>query len=280
MNRRVRRIAGTCRRRLVLGLLVLAVGAAAVHAQEVLTNDSIVMMVKAGLAESVILLKIRSTATKFDVRTEALVALKQAGVADKILETMLTATVSASGTGGGTAAATAAGPPRPAAEPPTPSAVPTPPATTGRPSGHDAVYHFIGTRYVEMAAVIASVETRSRFVGGRTELVLAKSGAEYRITERQPVFYSVYPAGEARLVRLTPGDAERSLVIGSVGFFALGTTPQLGVRAEDRIEVTAEREGSFFRVVPSSPLEPGEYGFVIGSVAPGRTNKIYDFGVE
>ena len=46
-------------------------------------------MVKAGLDEALILAKIAATPTRFDARTEALIALKQAGVPDRVLAAMV-----------------------------------------------------------------------------------------------------------------------------------------------------------------------------------------------
>src|SRR3979411_1989690 len=73
-------------------------------AQEVRTNDSVIQMVKAGLPEAVVVAKIKSTATKFDLKTDSLVSLKKAGVSDKVLEAMVAA-------GSGAAPSTAAAPP-------------------------------------------------------------------------------------------------------------------------------------------------------------------------
>lgn len=56
---------------------------------EVLTNESVVDMVKAGLDESVILAKITATPARFDTRTDALIELKRAGVPDRILAAMV-----------------------------------------------------------------------------------------------------------------------------------------------------------------------------------------------
>ena len=91
--------------RVVLALvLVLAVslslpGATSI-AQEVLTNDSVIQMVKAGLPEAVVIAKIKSTPSKFDLKTDSLVSLKKAGVTDEVLEAMVSA-----GSGGGAASA-------------------------------------------------------------------------------------------------------------------------------------------------------------------------------
>jgi hypothetical protein len=56
---------------------------------EILTNESILSMVKAGLDESVILAKITATPARFDTRTEALIELKRAGVSDRVLTAMV-----------------------------------------------------------------------------------------------------------------------------------------------------------------------------------------------
>jgi hypothetical protein len=58
-------------------------------ADEVLTNESILSMVRAGLDETVILAKITATPTRFDTRTEALIELKRAGVPDRVLAAMV-----------------------------------------------------------------------------------------------------------------------------------------------------------------------------------------------
>lgn len=100
-------------------------------AQEVLTNENVIAMVRAGLPEAVIVAKIQSTPTKFDLTTNGLIALKQAGVPDNILVTM----VSGGGTGAaGAPAAGAPGVPAPAdpalAAPPPAATVPGTPTPT------------------------------------------------------------------------------------------------------------------------------------------------------
>ena len=52
----------------------------AAFAQETLTNQSIMEMVKAGLSERVVIAKIRTSPTSFDTSTDALIALKKNGV--------------------------------------------------------------------------------------------------------------------------------------------------------------------------------------------------------
>src|SRR5258708_16494543 len=58
-------------------------------AQEVLTNNSIVKMVKGGLGDELIVTVIQKQPGKYSLTPEDLVKLKQDGVSDKILAAML-----------------------------------------------------------------------------------------------------------------------------------------------------------------------------------------------
>ena len=57
--------------------------------QEILTNDSIIKLVEAELSEKTIISLIKQSLTKFDLAPQTIIKLKQAGVSDKIIETML-----------------------------------------------------------------------------------------------------------------------------------------------------------------------------------------------
>src|SRR5262249_33945130 len=92
---------------LVLVLAVLTLFAAtSLTAQEVLTNDSLIALKKAGLSDSIIISKIKSSQTKFDVSTKGLIGLKNAGMSDQVIEAVVNA---------GSAAPAAAPAPAPAA---------------------------------------------------------------------------------------------------------------------------------------------------------------------
>lgn len=77
--------------------LVLAVAAltlftaTSLTAQEVLTNDSLVALKKAGLSDSIIISKIKASQTKFDVSTKGLIGLKSAGLSDQVIEAVVNA---------------------------------------------------------------------------------------------------------------------------------------------------------------------------------------------
>ncbi|PYN03873.1 MAG: hypothetical protein DME07_05190, partial [Candidatus Rokuibacteriota bacterium] len=78
--------------RLTLGLVMaslMLLTATSLTAQEVLTNESVVALKKAGLSDSLIITKIRTSQAKFDVSTKGLIGLKSAGLADQIIEAMV-----------------------------------------------------------------------------------------------------------------------------------------------------------------------------------------------
>jgi hypothetical protein len=69
---------------------------------EVLTNAAVVQLVKGGLTESVVVLKIRSSRNRFDTSADALLNLKRQGVPDAVIAAMIEAP---SGAGVATASA-------------------------------------------------------------------------------------------------------------------------------------------------------------------------------
>ncbi len=70
-------------------LQVALVCALVAFAQESLTNDSVVKMVKAGLSEPLIVSMIQKQPGKYSLTTDDLVNLKGQGVSDKVLAAML-----------------------------------------------------------------------------------------------------------------------------------------------------------------------------------------------
>jgi hypothetical protein len=146
----------------------------------------------------------------------------------------------------------------------------------------DSIYHLNGAKYTELQPQVIEIETNMAFFSQKSEVVLGGRKAEYRITDKQPQFYSYFAPTEALLVKLKPGDSknDRNLKMGSGGYHPFGGSSRQGVRSEDRIAVKSEREANgFYRITPASPLPTGEYGFVVlsGTSAGGR---MFDFGVD
>ena len=272
-----------------LGALVLLAGfltggpQTRVEAQEVLTNDSVISMVKGGLGEAVVLARIRSSPANFDTSTNSLLALKKAGVSDKVIEAMVSAPWSG-------AAAAVPSAPTPAAPSAGASAPPPSVSASARSSAggaaanlpRDSIFHLNGAKYVEMQPQVVEIEISNAVFSSKSDVVLGGRRAEYRITDRQPQFYSYFAPTEALLVKLKPGEKknDRNLKMGSGGYHPYGGSSRVGIRSEDRIAVKSEREANgFYRISPSSPLPSGEYGFIVlsGATAGGR---MFDFGVD
>jgi hypothetical protein len=247
---------------------LLMTRSAAVDAQEVLTNESVVEMVKAGLSERVIIAKIRNSPTKFDTQTDALIALKKNGVPEKVIEAIMSPS----------APAAAAAPP--ASSAPAGSLVMAPPPAAG--PARPTVYQIVGGKEVELVAAGSEVQKNNARYSRSTEVVIAGNKAKVRTAERQPVFVLTTPPSEMPLVKLDPGKNDRNLKVGSGSRVPYGgSTSTRGIRGEDMIEVDAERDSrGFYRVKPRAPLAPGEYGFVATRGGSPMGSSIYDFGVD
>jgi hypothetical protein len=259
---------GRLRSVITMCLLLLT---ASVGAQEVLNNDAVMAMKNAGLSNTVILAKIRSSQSKFDVSTKALVDLKQAGLSDDIIEAMLGHT----GPGPAVSAPPAGAPVDPRGR-----------VVVGLPQGRESVFHLRGDQYIELSAAVASIETNFVFFQSKSEIVLKGRKASYRVTERQPVFVSMWPPNEAPLVQLKPGDDhdDRNLKYSTGSFMPFGGTHTQGVRTQDVADVESEKDArGLYRIKPRQALPPGEYGFILThgfAAGAGAGGKIYDFGVD
>ena len=249
----------------VLALLLAMPG----FAQEVLTNQLVVDLVKAGLSERVVVAKIRTSPTNFDTGTDALIALKKNGVPEKVIEAMMSPTAAAS-----------AAPAAPAGAPPAASVAAVPPAAMA--PARPTVFHVVAGKEVELMVAGIEIQTnRARYAGRSTEAVIAGNKSKYRTQDRQPTFVLTFAPSEMPLVRLDPGKNDRNLKVGSGSSapYAGGSTRR-GIRSEDLIDVDVERDSrGFYRVRPHAPLAPGEYGFA-ASRGGSQVSSIYDFGVD
>ena len=237
----------------VVGLLAVLVGPLSQtrgSAQDVLTNESVIGMVKAGLAENVIIQKIRASPRKFDTSTDGLIKLKTAGVPDKIVEAMISG-------GAPVAAATSQGDP-----------------TIAHVSA-------AGTRVLKPAR--GEMETSvAPFAGSRQEVVIPAPRAEYRMSDKQPVFSTNLPADQWVLVRLKPGKNDRNLPISrNSGLGWAGTTFRQDPDPKDRVPLAGEPGpdgGTHMR--PKDPLARGEYGLVAILRGQPHMVEVFDFGVD
>jgi hypothetical protein len=260
----IRSTSGSARSPALLRILVTGLAAAVLvgllaggrsAAQEVLTNDSVVGMVRAKLPEGVIIQKIRTSQRKFDTGTEALIQLKNAGVPDRVIEAML----GEASPGTGPAGAAAAAP----AEP--------------------SIAHVGAAGIMPLKELRGEMEVSlAPFAGSRQEVVLPASRAEYRMTDKQPVFSTALAADQWVLVRLKPGKRDRNLPISkNDGWGWGGATFRQGPDPKYVIGLTGEPvSGGAVQIKPKQVLAPGEYAFV--AVTRGQTNvvEVFDFGVD
>jgi hypothetical protein len=79
-------------------------------AQETLTNESVVKMVKSGLGESLIVTMVQTQPGKYSLAADDLVKLKEAGVSEKVMTAMLAKASGGAPSGNPTTAAQAADP--------------------------------------------------------------------------------------------------------------------------------------------------------------------------
>ncbi|MEQ1763050.1 MAG: hypothetical protein ABL984_07890 [Pyrinomonadaceae bacterium] len=281
---------------------VLAFGAiSVVTAQdEVMTNDEVISLTKAGLAGSVIIGKIRTSKSNFDMSTDALIKLKQSGVGDDVVGSMLEAKSGrAAGAGSSGAGTSGAAPVGPTGDPNDPLA-----------KHNYGIYLFEerdGVR--KMTPLKPNVSAQNR-TGGlftssltygigkvKTKTNLPGRNADLQLNQTGPTFYfyldvtsgglntsSGVPSDpkEFTLVRFNQRSDNREVTIGkSNAFGAKG-----GLSDEYVVQFKAEDLGNgIFKITPASALQKGEYGFMLvnsgnSNTAAGVGAKFFDFGVN
>jgi hypothetical protein len=201
------------------------------------------------------------------VSTKGLIGLKNAGFSDQVIE----AVVNAGSASAAPPAATA------------PAAPAAPAAAAATATTKETIYHLAGGKYVELNPAASSMETNVSFYSNKSELVLKGKKAQYRVTDKKPVFYSAWGPNEAPLVRMKPGSDhdDRNLKIGGGSFMPFGGTQSFGVRSEDRIDVDAEKDArGLYKMSPKEPLKPGEYAFVLTFGSAAGSGRVYDFGID
>jgi hypothetical protein len=124
---------------LIAAILLLSPGLVFGQSGKPLTNDDVVQMVKGGFDESTTVAAIEAADTSFDTSVQALMALKTAGVSEKVISAMLAATKKR----------------MEAAKPAAPAAAPTPAANPDVPEDI-GVYTKLKGALAEMYAEVVS----------------------------------------------------------------------------------------------------------------------------
>jgi hypothetical protein len=261
--------------------------------EETMTNKEVISLTSAGLNKSLIVDKIRTSKSKFDLSTDALIKLKKAGVDDAVVAAMLQAK-------GGAATASSIAP------------VGTVNGNPNDPmSPHDfGIYMFEeknGAKVMTQLTPNISAQNRtggmftSRLTYGigkvKTKANLPGTAAQLQIKEAQPVFYFYLDAksgglntssgipstpNEFALVKFNVRSDNREVTIGKSNAFG----GKGGLSDEYVVVYTAENLGNgIFKVTLTTALKNGEYGFYLINSGGSNTSasvgaKFFDFGVR
>ncbi len=258
--------------------------------QQLLNNDSVVKLVKAGLSDDLIVTTINTQAGSYDTSTDGLIALKGAGVSDKVVAAIV--------------AKAAGSPSTPTSIAPTAPATPTPGAQDSEDpmAPHDpGVYLMTTTRegkrkMVFIDRVGAGREKLHRgLVSASRNAEIPGSRASVRTQDANPVFYMYFPATsnigdvgsissptQFSLLALEDKKDHRETKVAKAAIFS-GFS--YGNDAKKTSLFNAERIRPYmYKVSPSASLKSGEYAFIASTTmagsAQGATVVIYDFGVD
>jgi hypothetical protein len=229
-----------------------------VFAEEIITNETIVTMVKAGLGEELIISKIKTSQNQFDVSTDAILKLKNEGVNEKIIQAMIEAST----------------------KKPSDVSLPATQDTNAKQKWIASMHpqHLYLKKGDTMIAIpftqpesAATLKSRIsdafmpfytgpgdvlRFIRGENSLT--------RTSEKRPFFCTKMNPSNLLLVKLNYHKDKNIRYVISKGRMYKETLP---------IELSRSPEG-IFEVLPKEDLLPGEYAFIAFGAL------FYDFGID
>lgn len=255
---------------------------------EVLTNASVIELVKLGLSDALIAEKIRQSEHNFDTSVEGLRQLKAAKVSEALIREMMSPR-----------AGVAAAPIVPANNAPADASSP--------PAREPGIYAVDKGRVTQLQPTTFS-GTKSNFLGAAFSYGLAKSkvrasvrgaAANLVLDAARPEFHfyfdedlaapglamtsfaglSATSPAEFVLVKMERKSNSRETVLMEVGMFGSST----GARDKDIREFSFEKlRAGVFKVTPKAALEPGEYCFYFAGAAGAygfAGGKLFDFSL-
>ncbi len=280
-------------------------------AQQALDNDSVIKLVKAGLSDDLIVSTITASPGTYNTSADGLIALKSAGVSDKVVAAIVTKA--------------AAPPPAPVLAAIVPPPPPAPPNPDDPAAPHDAgIYIYsdkapAGSKMVMLEpSVYSQGKTGGLFATAMTygiakanvKAVIRNAHSNVRVIDPDAVFYFFFeqtnaglsdaqrPFGgtstpnEYTLLRFDVKKDTRETTTGK--FNAYGGTSGTDDKNMAAFTYTKLRPG-VYKVTMSAPLGKGEYGFVspsggvvvgtmmgplMGNTSVSGTSRVFDFGVD
>lgn len=259
----------------------------AFFAQESLNNDTVIKMIKAGLSEDLIVTTINSSPGEYDTSANALIALKKAGAADKVVAAMI---LKATGTTAPAQPATTSAPGSATAS--SPAVVLAPGAL---PDGVDTVGVYYldnsGNHWQEVPAEVVNFKSEGAFKhyasaglvkGEMTGLV---GGNRSQLTLKLPAKFILYTPegrapGEYQLIRMHENADSREFRAANGGI-----VHDSGGALRDVVDYTPKKIAPRIYLIDlSEDFDRGEYGFLppsdlpLGNSIPTAT-KIYSFSL-
>ena len=251
---------------------------------EVLTNATVITLLQKGLSPSIIISKIKTSKTNFDVSIDTLIKMKDDKIPDEITSAMVDASGNKENATGDINDPNAA-----------------------HESG--VYYLMVNEGKTEMKSIEPTVCSQTKMGSGiMTQMTygIAKTKmkstidaptARLQIFEPKPVFYFYFEKGQSLnastswfssssspnefiLIKLSSKKKNREFVIGSVNAYS-GVS--MGVDDKLRIRFDIEKlKSGVYKVTPNVDLEAGEYCFLsAGNSNPGGSaGKVFDFGVK
>jgi hypothetical protein len=264
---------------------------------ELLTNDSIIKMVKAGLSDPVIISIVSTQPGKYSLGADDIIALKKAGVSDQIITAIVNKSASGLGPGPVTpAGVTVLKKEGPATNQDTAGGEPAvSPARDLRIPNGAGLYALGPTQVLERIEGRATsfVRTGSRLASAATLGIHANRvntqipGTRANVTlSPNPTFYyrPVKDEGGLDLIltRLTVKNGRRQFEVGAQGIFRASK----GVSVRHQMDFDADEvEPGVYRIALTHQLEAGQYAFYLlrgfeHSSAEEGSGFVYCFQVE
>ena len=264
----------------MLRFIAVAAFAAALLASpalaEKVTNQSVIDLAKAKMSDDIILSAISSGTPSFDTSSKGLIALKNAGVSDKVVQAILSANAS-----------------------PAPAAAAAPRASGGSAAGGvspETAMLVDRGKTLQMKYLTPNIRhVVAPFVGARSYASLTGMTATQR-TSGTPKFViavpnNAQPESYFTLAHLKSEKGVRSVMIGG-GYYSYST----GISKDRVVPVTSAKAPSqsgapagftLYELTPTSELASGEYALVLyssvvrssGWFASGL-DSYFDFGID
>ena|SRR5438445_4053484 len=277
---------------LLLITLLISTTARAQASGEVLTNDEVISMMTAGLSTTVIVNKIRTSKTRFDLSTKELIRLKQAGLNDEILMAMQGYSESSDG-------------------PSLQNTVAVNRTVESNDPNDPMTRHDIGIYlYTEKGSERKLTElepvavTGGRVAGmagtkltyglwmSKNKIKIPGHEANYQTKDPQPVFYfylnekdrtmttvKYFPASvnQFLMVKFEVKSRSREITVGKSNSYYSRT----GIPDDALIEFSYEKVADgIFKITPKKVLKSGEYGFYLLGTGDSVGATFYDFSVR